>query len=322
MAVLFAGNRLEHFRAAQLATDANPFSAEHTTANVDSAFTGAGVQLRYGSYIEASFAEQQTVSVAFRLHLSNPDSDRNDDPFVELYDASDNLVLAIDANDAKYFVKWGNLSTIIGDTVPISGDIDHYVLQYSRDPTVGRVKLFLNRRLIVDFTGNTVWGSTTGIAKVRFHATRRWTDWDTFSEVVIFDSLRGVGARVVDLPPNGAGFHTDWAGVFGSLSDGNTGTAITAAAVGDISSYLAGDLPAGDWTVEALAIGVEGSGSAPAPENVTLGTRVSSADYWAAAADPLDGQGHIRVWDTNPATGVAWTPAEIDAAELAIRAET
>jgi len=324
MAVLFAGTRLEHFTAGQVPTDANPFSAEHTTAFVDSAFVSAGVRVRYGSYISAEFAEQQTMSIGFRLHMEDPPDSRNDDPLVELYDAAGDLVLAMDTDNGVCFLKWGDRSTKISpNVVPTDGSVTHFVIQYSRDATTGKVRLFRDTRLIIDFEGDTTWGTTTGIASFRLHAARRWTQWDTFSEVVVLDELGAVGHRLCDILPNAAGFHSGWTGAFGDVTDGSTGTTLSTGTAGTLHSFAASDTVAGDWNVEALIVGAEGTtGGSPAPENATLGVRVSGTDYFAAATMPLDGQGHNSMWTTNPATGLAWTPAEVDAVELLIRAET
>ena len=143
-----------------------------------------------------------------------------------------------------------------------------------------------------------------------------------FSELIVADSDTRV-ANLWLLNSSTAGNAQTWAGTPANVNKSTIadGTFITAASAGLIEEFKTGGLalPAGTFgvvTVKMIARGLIGTNG---PQHIEYVTRVGSTDYVGGSWSPAgpgtfynDTQNYMV--PINPATGVAWTTADLTAA--------
>ncbi len=202
-----------------------------------------------------------------------------------------------------------------------------WTFRIKRHATLGKFQWWIAGALWWEFTGD-----TTG-----YFTTCNQTGWGgagsnadaAFSEVVATsaDDSR-VGMNCATLYYTGDGADTDWTGGYADVAElsESTATVQTTAAVGDDSSYLHTNVPALAPGIVVRAVVVSGKWrtTPTAPQNLSGYLRISGTNYDDADDDPVLPVEPVPSllqyrWHLSPATGVAFTEAEVNALEPGMR---
>jgi hypothetical protein len=142
-----------------------------------------------------------------------------------------------------------------------------------------------------------------------------------FSQLMATEGISTIGGKVKYSRATGAGGNSGWTGAHIDVneainSDASTNTAATAALR---QTYAMGDVtvPAG-LAIKSVFHALRAKNDGVAPNNIKSALLLSATNYDASANLPGIGTGFaplIERYDTNPATGLAWTQAEWNAAE-------
>lgn len=179
----------------------------------------------------------------------------------------------------------------------------------------GSIKLYISgtERLSVSL-------NTTAIAqlnKAQFHAffdSSGGVTRTNVSQVVIADETT-IGMRVMTLYASGAGNDTAWTGAYTDIDElAYSDADFINSSVADQVENFAGTLVSSieGLNIRAVCVTARAKRGATGPQNFQLNLRSGGANYFSGNKDIDTGyRGLIHVWETNPATGSAWTAAEI-----------
>lgn len=185
---------------------------------------------------------------------------------------------------------------------------------------------------LVSFSGDTRnAGTSTNMDTLQMHATGGTSAW-SIDDLYILNASGSTNntwlgdVRVVTVRPNGNGSSSQFTGSDGNSTDNyllvdevgyNTTDYTGSATVGHKDLYAMSDLPAGTtnvFAVQEIMIGFKSDAGAGALKPVL---RTNSTNYTGSAYALSTSASSIvaPIRETNPNTGVAWTPTEIDALE-------
>jgi len=261
--------------------------------------------------------------------------------FVTMFGSADNLYLAIDTVGA--LLVRNDADTVLGQT---SGNIwtgtgtSHYVewQVYTHD-TAGWFKVWVDGNLEIDVSGvDTNNGGGTDITRVLFRFYTAANAQGYLDDIYITNGAGAaphngrLGDIAVDtLLPNGNGAASDFVGSDADQIDNyllvdeapfhdSDTTYVESAVDTDRDSYGHSDLVYSAGAIKGAITNavVRNTG---AGDNAKVSTRISGTDYdGAATVVPASYDASVKeIWETSPATGVAWTIAEINAAEFGIQ---
>lgn len=147
------------------------------------------------------------------------------------------------------------------------------------------------------------------------------------------DTLQSIGDNRVDcLFPVGSGTYSQFAGSDGDKTDNyalvddptiNSDTDyVWSGVVGQTETYRYGELPYSAGVIQGVQQSVTAKKSDAGARTLRFICRIGTTDYEGGTATLTDSYlCHRYIWETNPATGAAWTAAEIAAAEFGFRLE-
>lgn len=338
MSLLFVGSEIEDF---PINVGANTFSASSSFHR--SAYSRAGCLTAAGTwptagYIGTTFTSQTSLWVTGRFGVSTTVTANC--IFFILGNTSGgtnaaNARLRLKCNSAApstiILEKWDGSSTAttLGtSTATIAGSIG-YKLDVAVDSygASGRVRVFLDQALIID-TGagvNIAAGGSTSL-NVAYFSTLRSASVDTaWSEVIVADEdTRPLAVKT--LVPNGAGDTSQWTGAYTDVDEtaADAVDILTSGTAAQITNMDCTGMPTG-WggltvrAVKVVASALAGSG----PSKLALGVKSGSTQSFGTDQTLTAGYApYSETFTTNPATGVAFTGAELDAVKLAVRSAT
>lgn len=131
-----------------------------------------------------------------------------------------------------------------------------------------------------------------------------------------------VGRRVKTIPPTGNGANTAWIGTFAGVDEIAYADAdgLVSTAANDKETFTHSTTVTG--TIEAFAITARANCGTTGPQNLKGVVRIGGVDYESTNTVALTAgmQACTFIWETSPATGVAWTASEINSLEFGVKA--
>jgi hypothetical protein len=183
--------------------------------------------------------------------------------------------------------------------------------------------------------------TATGTATLFMGGTQVKTAAADFSSVAAIDEVRSNfgyhismmviadeptnGWRLLTRYPNGAGAATAWTGGFGDVDETINDDAdfCNSSTNGQVEQFTQTGPAMTGYTVRAVGVYARAKRGASGPANLQIGLRVSGTDYFSSNKALTVGYGaYGEIWETNPATGVAWVNTAIDAIQPSIQAVT
>jgi hypothetical protein len=187
----------------------------------------------------------------------------------------------------------------------------------------GSISFYRNSVLVGTFSGNTA-ALFTSVSSVRFGVTATAVPIGISEVIIANEDTRGM--NVCTLLPNGSGTTSQWTGAYTDISGTTYGdtTFISDSTNGDVSTFAASDLPSTSYDVIALSINARASIGTSGPQNMQLALRTNSVNYFSGNVSGLSTAfGPVsNIWAVSPDTSAAWTPANINALEIGVKAIT
>jgi hypothetical protein len=202
----------------------------------------------------------------------------------------------------------------------ILNKVDIQIINYGVN---GTINLFINGALVTTYTGDLTVLSNASLNIV--HLVRTASSTAGFvSEVIVADEDTRLMRLKTHAPDAAGDSSTNWTGAYTGIDEvasTDTDKIYSSTNDADFQCNLSG-MPPGAYRVKAVKAvvrAVDGSGSmgvalgVKTGGTVDVGSTETCSGYW---------QSKERLMTVNPVTGVEWTPAEVEALQLNIRAKT
>lgn len=200
----------------------------------------------------------------------------------------------------------------------VVGDRNSYDL-HAVAGAAGSLTLYINNSLALQITGlnaavnNFASGRISGSSIVRI------------SQVLVSDEST-VGAKVASLTPNANGTYTAWVNDYTNLVKVgyNDATLVSSSTLDDKETYAASDavLPP-NYVISSVWLAIRARRNGSAPSNIKPLLRLGGVDYSGSYNFPgLNSASYgpsLAGFSLNPAGNVAWTIANVNAAELGFK---
>ena len=338
MSVIFAGGRLD-----ALAVISGTPTEVTTAGSFNSAEADASLRCLSGDVMEAVFRNVSMVAtdvVTGETLFANFDFYRTSFAsgggvnFATLYDSSGYPWLAVRSITATnidfgLFYNSGTGASPVWTQIGATQDVISstlYVITIKL--TLGSphtVQLSVNNSLVISSTFTQA--SLTSLRSLRLNGLTAATYYLHFSRVLCLRNESTINAKLITRRATGAGTHTAWTGVFGDVaeainSDGTTNSATTA---GLKQSYAMADVavPAG-FAFAGVWLWNRAKNDGAAPNNIKSLLRSGGVDYSSANLTGI-GTSFTPIgmrYDTDPATGAAFTQAGFNAYEMGYESAT
>jgi hypothetical protein len=214
----------------------------------------------------------------------------------------------------------GNLTllftTISGfsTTGPLIPDKVDFNFDYS---TTGSITMWINGSEVGTYSGDITTDGMTQLAGVRLGSTSGFTNrLSAYSECILADG-NTLDLSVVTCAPTGPGTTDQWTGAYTNVNqltvdDANFDTTMTS---GDVQLYTMSPISTGNFDILTLVTNIRASQGAGELSHIALTQEIGGTQYVTTAQNFPDSYGPVQfIQETNPATGVEWTQADVNSA--------
>jgi hypothetical protein len=273
---------------------------------------------------KVAFSSRQEIYAACRIKLADKDAYR----VLNFTSGSTWIACLTLGNYTKQLSAWKGTSTTwlgAGPTSLNADEVFYIEVYYKADPTNGRFVVKLNGVIEIDFTGSTSTGSA--VDGVWFGASAYTSNNHVYYDRIVVAEEWPGPCYFQNLSPTGVGNSTQWTPVPSPNWDAvnaipaDDSLHVRTNTADQLDTYEAGDLAAGVDSIKALTVWARvWKESTPTPTQLKLAVRTGGSDYLGDAK--AVGFYPALVEDrreTNPATLAAWTPSEVDGAEIGVQ---
>ena len=198
-------------------------------------------------------------------------------------------------------------------------------LQISGIGSSSNAKVYVDSILFIDFTGDLSISGLTELNCVRIYGQYGSFGWNSneFSQIIVADEDTRL-MSLLTLAPSAAGDTSDWTNGYANIDEvtlSDTDTVYSETATQEFQCNLTG-MPTGDFSVKAVKMaarmadavgGFDAQIGLRTNSTTSLGADVGLTTSWAI---------YESLYLTNPVTSSAFTPAEIEALQLAFKSVT
>lgn len=239
--------------------------------------------------------------------------------------------------DASFKLFTGDQATLVGTTPLLYSANTWYVIElHIKIATSGGILEFrVNGLPMLSFTGNTNPGGLNAINNIYAGPGSSGNSQNIYYDDIIINDTNGTannswpnGARIILIRPNGAGTTTQLtpsAGANYACTNENPpsmATYVSGNADGLIDTYALADIPDDGRVIQTIRVdNFAIKAGAPAINNLKCAIRTGGANYVSPAiAVPTTSMALLcQKFETNPATGLPWTIADINALEAGVQ---
>lgn len=303
------------------------FSSAFTSANARGSMYG-GPSLHNTEYLDTTPFSATEFWTHFKSYFAYGSGSSWHPYFAAWYGGATPWIALAQTSASVAQLRWwtGSAWASIGSFTCYDSTLNTFDV-YIRLGNPGEVRVYLGgvpvmSTLVLD---TTFGGAVTAYDRLRLQNVGNLTNTVIrYSEVIVAD-WNTIGSRLVTRIPNAAGTHNAWGGAgFGSVDDLTEDAVMMASGTVDQRfSVNVADFPAlgAGESIEAVKVGAVAVKDATGPQALNFFTRVSSTDYDVGGDQPAPASigGLRQVFEVNPATGLAWTVAELNAAEFGVR---
>jgi hypothetical protein len=329
MTILFCGGELDDVTVGGTVTFNTGTTAAYRTTYARGTLDVAASGTFAANHARASFTASSSFSLTARVYPLTSISANN--VFLWLSDAgSARLRLkATSSNPTTITLEKYNGTT--ATTLATSSSTITGSTQYRLDVIVdyqvsGRVRVYVDGTLYIDYSGDVTAASSTTLDSLNLGPLAAATNAGRWSEVIVCTQDSRT-LSLVTLSPNAAGTANAWTGTYPDVDDTTASDTdvLTSNTAGQIANFNTTGMPSGwsNLSVTAVKMVASAARGSTGPTKLALGVRTNSTDSFPTATS-LDTGFSTPVttyYETNPVTGVAWTTAEIDALQIALKSE-
>jgi hypothetical protein len=188
----------------------------------------------------------------------------------------------------------------------------------------GRVRLWVDGVLYIDYSGNTAAGGGTTLDSVNFGPFNGAASPSRWSEIIVTDGEDPRPLSLKTLVPNGAGDTSAWTGAYTDVDDvtASDTDVMSSGTAAQVTNFDCTGMPSGGSGLAVRAVKVVASAlrGASGPQKMQLGVKSGSTEGWSADLTLDTGYTAVsNTWTLNPATSAAFTSSEIDSLKLAVK---
>lgn len=217
---------------------------------------------------------------------------------------------------------WVTLATSTVDL--INGLVSRFDISAKYAAVDGFVEVWMNGVLLVSYTGNTSSDNGPDVSRVSYGGANTYT---VSMSAFIISTESTKTLTLVERRPSGNGALAEWTGSYADIDEITASDTdfITPTALNQISTFTFPALPAplAGYEVQAVVQSARGQLGGASPTSFESVARVSGTNYEQAIGSPIPstfGGGLQSIWSVNPATGLTWTQAEVEAAQFGYKA--
>lgn len=272
------------------------------------------------SWWDSQIWPSQTGLYVHGVFRQSVHSSGSDDPILTLYDGATASIFLKQYTDDRLALQYLNAGAVVtgADIDNFSGgleEIDLYV-----NLTTGVLRLYAGGTKRLETTGLSL-GHITGITGLRLN-NNYYMAW---SQVVV-DTNPTIGGRLWTVPITGAGASSDWNGTYANIDEIAYSDAdfINSATNGQVSTFAVNPPTLTGYEVQAVGVYARVRCGAGGPQNFRPVLRSGGTNYPSAADQLLDiaYEPHGYIWETDPATGVAWINTAVATLQPGVKAIT
>ena len=270
-----------------------------------------------GPMIHFPVGATDTVWLHFKMRLSTASNyeDGNAGPWV--YDAAGNRLFYFEVSNGSWRATFNGDSEFVDGYRYIGTGLRTIDLKFQIAGGVLYGEFWLDGVLVYGGSSPCVNGRVLP-TKLHFHSADSGDVW--ISELMLMDTPT-IGRHLKELKPAGQGADDAWTGGFAELGDTIDETFATTQDP-DLRESSTIDAYSGPVTggIEAVMVESIGSKSIGSPANLAHYLKIAGVDY-DGALSPLDDvpTRTDELWSINPATGLAWTFADLAGLEIGLK---
>lgn len=335
MAIKFASSEMGAFKITNNPTGVDEaLSQPGNPVDLDYARTAGGVRLTAGGTIAVSLVSAMTsgwVHHNFYLDGSSGFAVTSSVAFMTLADASGNPGILLNTTgflNGNYEVRFYGTSGVVpletvgsGTLFSTNQNLNIWDIAWKVNASIGYVKFYSGGNLQAQFTGDTS-NFSGGVSKISWRPTNRA---HKISEVIIDDEPT-IGDRLFTNEPVSDASVAEFIGSVQNINSTsvNDNAGIYTSVIGATHTFTPRQLtaPANQAVVKAVVITARARrDSNAAPGNIENVLRIGGSVYGAVSAGTISidtqtsldvgFQPYVGVFDTNPATGLAWTVSDV-----------
>jgi hypothetical protein len=208
--------------------------------------------------------------------------------------------------------------TLLGTTSsgfsPTPSEPDQFSCNFDYS-TTGFLKLYINSSIVFNYSGDITTDGQTQLAGTYHSGYQAGGEYCAISECIVSDGdTRDMGIRTV--AATGAGTVDQWTGAYTNVNEiqVNDSNFDTTATSGNVQRYLMSAIPTGNYNILAKATSLRATEGGGSLAHIALDELIGGTQYATSPVAFPTAFGNVTfVQPVNPATGVAWTQADINA---------
>jgi hypothetical protein len=201
-------------------------------------------------------------------------------------------------------------------------------VQFKMDNSAGYFRVYVNDTLIHELTGDTIFTAATTLDTLELACPNNVGlgngQYDFSGFILADEDTRSMIFHQGQATADGA--NTAWTGVYTDVTklDRNDSTFIESGTAAQLETYVMDDVHTdlAAYVPRAVVLSTRTRRGATGPQNMQGVVRQGGSDFTTSNISGINTAYGTRqaVMNTNPATGAAWTIAEVNAAEFGVKA--
>lgn len=215
----------------------------------------------------------------------------------------------------------GSFATI-GSEFTVGGDSEQEVDIYLDAQASGTCTVWIAGTQRFTYSGDL--SSADNIAEIRLYGYVDTAREAEFRGFVVADAPT-IGWRTATYYPAGAGNDTAWTGAYTAIDEliHSDVDAITSSAADQVETVTTTGPSLSGYTVLGVVVAVRARRGASGPQNLQVALRSAGTNYFSSTKSLTVGfETKMNIWETNPATSVAFTTAEIASLQPGVKSIT
>lgn len=235
----------------------------------------------------------------------------------------DACLLITNSNTVLQYWNGSALTSVGASTAITGGTLGNYDFYFKKHASTGIVRIYKNGTLLLEATGLDT--SNFDCDCVRFTGFASGGGTTIMSQLLVADEST-IGWKVFAADLTAGALNDFTAGTVTDISVNSIqaySSFMASATADQVATFTVENLPAGSLIPKAVVINMRAKKGTTGPANVQAVARVGGVNYYTAdkalsvGIEPVS-----HIFDTNPATGLAWDTSTVNAMETGARSRT
>ena len=211
--------------------------------------------------------------------------------------------------------SWTTLGSAV---IPLNSTLQDMDLYIKGNSATGICRLYVSGTKRIEALSADL-SAVTGIQTLRSYS--MGSGGHNISQIIVADEPT-IGMKLATRYPNGAGAVNDWTNSYADVDETIYSDVdfVSSSSANQVAMYAqTGPIPS-SYTVRAVAVSARAKCGASGPQNLQLGVRVASTNYFSTTkALDVGYGGPFNIWQNNPATSSAWLDSEISTLQIGMK---